>query len=232
VYDLTNVTVGFRDRKVLDAVSVSLGPGPVAVMGPSGSGKTTLIRVLAGQLPTDRGTVRLDGKLLRASARRTTARVSVIHQDYRLVEFLSVLDNVLLASEVRGMARSEAEARDLLARVGLGPAEARRKPGTLSGGEQQRVAIARALLCGATVLLADEPTGALDTATTRQITDLLLDLADAEQVRVVVATHDIAVARRMDDHLLLSDGRLRPVSLDDLERTALGRDGRSPADTG
>jgi ABC-type lipoprotein export system ATPase subunit len=198
VYQLSKVTVRFGERRLLDSVSVSFGPEPVALMGPSGSGKTTLIQVLAGQLRPVAGRVSLDGKPIRFSNRTVAdSRIAVIHQDYRLVEFLSALDNVLLASELRGLRRSARDARELLGRVGLNKIDVDRKPGTLSGGEQQRVAIARALLCGATVLLADEPTGALDIATTMQITDLLLELAESERVQVVIATHDLAVAGRM-----------------------------------
>jgi putative ABC transport system ATP-binding protein len=213
VYDLSKVTVRFGERRILDSVSVSLGPEPVAVMGPSGSGKTTLIQVLAGRHRLRSGRVSLDGRPIRFSKQGVAdERIAVIHQDYRLVEFLSVLDNVLLAAELRGSRPSEGQARDLLERVGLKQVGLHRKPATLSGGEQQRVAIARAMLCGATVLLADEPTGALDRATTMQITDLLVELARLEQVRVVIATHDVAVARRLGRQMILSDGQLRPVA--------------------
>ena len=220
MYELSKVTVRFGERRILDSVSLALGPAPVAVMGPSGSGKTTLIRVLAGQLRPRSGRVLLDAKPVR-SARGTVSdeRIAVIHQDYRLVEFLSAIDNVILASELRGSRATERQARDILERVGLDTIDLNRKPGTLSGGEQQRVAIARALLCGATVLLADEPTGALDSATTTQIADLLLDLAASEQVQVVVATHDISVARRLGGHMLLRDGQLCAVPLAGLEQS-------------
>jgi ABC-type lipoprotein export system ATPase subunit len=214
VYDLNKVTVRFGERPILDSVSVSLGPEPVAVMGPSGSGKTTLLRVLAGRLRPDKGRISLEGRPIRSSRGAIAdARIALIHQDYRLVEFLSAWDNVILASELRGSPRTETEARRLLERVGLRGVALNRKPGSLSGGEQQRVAIARALACGATVLLADEPTGALDRTTTTQIADLLVDLAESDQVQVVVATHDVAVADRMGRQLLLSDGQLRTIRM-------------------
>ena len=142
------------------------------------------------------------------------ARIAVIHQEDRLVEFLSAVDNVLLASELRGARRSERAAREVLERVGLSAGHVNRRPETLSGGEQQRVAIARALFCGATVLLADEPTGALDRTTTLQITDLLVEIAESEAVQVVVATHDVVVASRMGSQMLLSDGQLGVVQAD------------------
>lgn len=211
MFELSGVSVRFDQRVVLDSVSISLGPEPVAVMGPSGSGKTTLLRVLAGQHRADLGEVSLNGRLVRSSRRGaiTDARIAVVHQDYRLVEFLSVLDNVLLASELHGVEADESDACALLERVGLGYVDAERKPGTLSGGEQQRVAIARALLSGATALLADEPTGALDSETTEQITDLLLSLGESEGFQIIVATHDLAVARRMPRQLVLRDGLIR-----------------------
>ena len=198
MFELSKVTVRYGDRPVLDAVSATLGPEPLAVMGPSGSGKTTLLRVLAGQSKPDRGRVTLSGQPVRVS-RGTIAddRIALIHQDYRLVEFLSVLDNVMLASELRGRPLEQASAVATLEGLGLPRESLHRKPETLSGGEQQRVAIARALLCGAKVLLADEPTGALDADATNQITDLLLEVADSGAAQVIVATHDLAVARRM-----------------------------------
>lgn len=212
MFELVKVTASFGERKILDAVSMPLGPEPVAIVGPSGSGKTTLLRLLAGQLRAGRGRVLLDGRQVRASRHGGgDPRVAVIHQDYRLVEFLSALDNVLLACELRGSLHTEHEARALLDRVGLRGDVLDRRPGHLSGGEQQRVAIARALLSGATALVADEPTGALDASATTQITDLLLDLATTHRVQVVIATHDQAVAGRMGRAMRLGDGVLAPV---------------------
>jgi ABC-type lipoprotein export system ATPase subunit len=173
----------------------------------------------------------LDERPVRASRRvGGDGRIAVIHQDYRLVEFLSALDNVLLACELRGSNRTETEARDLLERVGLRGAALDRRPGNLSGGEQQRVAIARALLCGATTLLADEPTGALDRTTTTQITDLLLELAASGEVQVVIATHDLAVARRMKHQMLLSDGQLGTMPAAASTISPHPEDGLVPAD--
>jgi len=223
VFELSGVTVRFGERRILDSVSANLGPQPVAVMGPSGSGKTTLLKVLAGRMRPRAGVVRFDGRAVRfTKGGAADERIAVIHQDYRLVEFLSVLDNVLLASELRGSTTDDAGARLLLERVGLRSADFGRLPGTLSGGEQQRVAIARALSCGARVLLADEPTGALDRATTMQIAELLVELAESDGVQVVVATHDVAVARTMHQQLLVSDGKLRPIHALDAPMTSFG----------
>jgi ABC-type lipoprotein export system ATPase subunit len=208
--ELEKVVVRFGDRRILDSVSIQIGPEPTAVMGPSGSGKTTLLRVLAGQLRPHKGRVLVDGLPLRRRKGSAIAPgVALIHQDYRLVDFLSVIDNVLLAAELHHHPHAEHDARALLERVGLGRTTLAQLPPTLSGGEQQRVAIARALLCGAKVLLADEPTGALDRDATTQVARLLVEVADTHEVQVVVATHDLAVAEMMGSRLMLTDGRLR-----------------------
>jgi ABC-type lipoprotein export system ATPase subunit len=133
--------------------------------------------------------------------------VALIHQDYRLVPFLSLVQNLHLAAEMRGIALADQEVSELLDRVGLGGLDRSRLPGTLSGGEQQRLAIARALGSGVQVLLADEPTGALDAQNTAKIADLLAEIG-AQGTTVVVATHDRAVAEKVGNCFRLVGGEL------------------------
>lgn len=211
MFDISEVEVSLGGRNVLGRVSATLGPGPVAITGPSGSGKTTLLRVLAGHLVPDAGKVSLNGQTVKASAwrRASDPRIAYVYQDYRLVPFLSALENLLLAAEVRGIVPEKGAAMAALARVGLEESFADRKPSTLSGGEQQRVAIARALVCRAEAVIADEPTGALDSANSLQVAELLVALGVANDVQVVVATHDPVVADMLPQRLVLEAGALQ-----------------------
>ncbi|TDD62480.1 ABC transporter ATP-binding protein [Kribbella antibiotica] len=210
---LDGVTVEYSDSVPLERVTLELEPGCTAVMGPSGSGKSTLLRIIAGQQKPTVGAVAIDGVAVAAASWRSSGdpRVALIHQDYRLVPFLTVEQNLLLAAELREVNRSAVDVDDALDRVGLPSAMRSRLPRTMSGGEQQRVAIARALMTGAPVVLADEPTGALDEGNTERITEVLVDLGRKERLVIVVATHDPGVARRMDRCLRLIDGKLAPA---------------------
>ena len=205
-----NVTVRYGPVVPIDGLSVVLGGGPTVVTGPSGSGKSTLLRVIAGLQAPDSGRVLLkDEPVARPSWRSAgDPRVAFIHQDYRLVPFLTVRDNVALAAEMRGHPVSSERVTECLELAGLADDFADRHPGTLSGGEQQRVAISRALATGAELLIADEPTGALDTTNTARVAELLVMLAETHQLGVVIATHDPLVAERVEDRHHLSEGRL------------------------
>lgn len=212
--ELDRVTVEYSDATPLAKVTVRLEPGCTAVMGPSGSGKSTLLRVIAGQQQPTAGAVAIDGVAVAAASWRSSSdpRVSLIHQDYRLVPFLTVEQNLLLAAELRGVDRSADDVAGALDRVALPAGMRSRLPRTMSGGEQQRVAIARALMTGAPVVLADEPTGALDEGNTDRVTEVLVALGRTERLVIVVATHDLGVARRMDRCLRLVDGQLEPTA--------------------
>nr|WP_241728911.1 ATP-binding cassette domain-containing protein [Nocardioides zeae] len=179
-------------------------------MGPSGSGKSTLLRVVAGLQRPSAGLVEIDGTPPRQASWRSGGdpRVALIHQDYRLVPFLTVEENLRLAAEVRGEDLDDDEVGERLAAVRLDHLDRARLPGTLSGGEQQRLAIARALGPGVSVLLADEPTGALDAENTAVVTDLLVDLGAGRGVQVVIATHDASVAERAAAVYRVDQGRL------------------------
>lgn len=207
---LDHVTVHYADAVPLNDLSLVFEPGTNAIMGPSGSGKSTLLRVIAGLQRPTAGQVSIDGAPVTAASWRTASdrRVSLIHQDYRLVPFLTVEQNLLLAAELRGIRRTAADVAGALERVALSSGMARRLPTAMSGGEQQRAAIARALIAGGSVILADEPTGALDVDNTERVTDILIDLGHSDDLVIVVATHDPTVAQRLDRTFSLASGKL------------------------
>ncbi|MDY5154056.1 putative ABC transport system ATP-binding protein [Actinobaculum suis] len=182
-------------RKIFDNASTCFRTGRFyALMGPSGSGKTTLFRLLTREVEPVGGQIRIGGRDLSTISVRElrSSIVGQIFQDYVLVPFLSPLENLLLAREItdgRAVKSDHDRAKWLLARVGL-EGYSTRAVELLSGGEQQRVAIARALMGKAGVLLADEPTGALDRDNTVQIAQLLAGLAHDEEMIVIAGTHD------------------------------------------
>lgn len=201
----------YQQVEALRDVSYSFGPGAVhAIMGRSGSGKTTLLSLMAGlDLPTT-GQVLFEGtptaEMKLEAYRREKA--AVIYQNFRLFPLLTVAENVMYPMELRGMRPKQAKERAaaLVERVGLPASALDRFPTMLSGGEQQRVAIARALGMETRLLLADEPTGNLDTANGENVLAILEGLARDEGYCVIVVTHDPAIGRRADDLLELRDG--------------------------
>ncbi len=200
--------------RALTDVTFAIAPGEaVAIMGPSGSGKTTLLQLVSGlDLPTEGEVIVLGQRVDQLSEGDRTAlrarSIGIVFQDPHLLAGLSVLDNVVAARlpwERRNTL--EPRARELLTAVGLGD-RLDFGPARLSGGERQRVALARALLGSQSILLADEPTGNLDAATTDEVVDLLDRLRAARDLTVIVATHDPAVAAFADRVIRLADGRL------------------------
>jgi putative ABC transport system ATP-binding protein len=202
----------------LQHVTVLIGEGQiVAITGPSGSGKSTFLHVVGAMDTADQGLIRVGGREITAlsSHERALYRRSVgfVFQRFLLIPSLTVLDNVIVpVVPFRTTFDKEARAQELLGAVGL---EERTSslPSKLSGGQQQRVAIARALINSPGLLLADEPTGNIDSEASLEIMDLLLDLRRARGMTVVVATHDPLVASRCDRVIRLVDGRL----VEDLE---------------
>ena len=183
----------------------------VSIVGPSGSGKSTLLHCLSGLEALDAGTVRIMGEPLEAARRARAARIRARHigfvfQQYNLVPSLSALENAALPARLAGRSDSLVAAKAALERVGLA-AKGAARPAELSGGEQQRVAIARALASGAGIVLADEPTGALDSKTAAAMLGLLRTLADDPRRAVVMVTHDLEAASLADRAVVLRDGR-------------------------
>jgi predicted ABC-type transport system involved in lysophospholipase L1 biosynthesis ATPase subunit len=205
ILDLSHVSFAYRRGRrriqVLEGFDLMVAPGErVALLGESGSGKSTVLRLASGVLVAGAGTVTLMGQDLgRASvAQRASLRlrhVAHIYQDFRLFDELTAEENVAFVLRLRGAAAAEAQhdARDCLARVGM----ARRlqhRPGELSGGEGQRVAIARALVASPDLVLADEPTGALDARHRNEILDVMFEVLPS--AAFVLVTHDPTVAAR------------------------------------
>jgi ABC-type lipoprotein export system ATPase subunit len=202
----------------LDGVDLAVGEGEaVALVGPSGSGKSTLLHLAGGLDVPDAGTVRLDGRDLSGLSVAERARlrrrdVGFVFQFFHLLPSLTVAENVelpLLLDGRRGRAAGAAAA-SVLERVGVAH-RAAHLPGELSGGEMQRAAIARALVCGPRLVLADEPTGNLDSATGRAVLDLLSSLVREAGTTLVMVTHDEAAAERTGRVVRLLDGRLVSV---------------------
>ncbi|HEV7898698.1 MAG TPA: ABC transporter ATP-binding protein [Planosporangium sp.] len=204
---------GTRRVTALDGVTVTFRSGTfTAVMGPSGSGKSTLLHCAAGLDRPSAGSVTIDGTDLggldeTALTRLRRDRVGFVFQEFNLVSALTAEQNIALPLRLAGRRPAAAEMTTALAAVGLAD-RAGHRPGELSGGEQQRVAIARALITRPAVVFADEPTGALDTKTSRQVLDLLRALVDEHSQTVVMVTHDPVAAATADRVLLLADGRL------------------------
>ncbi len=205
--------IGRTALQVLRGVDVSISAGEfVALCGASGSGKTTLLHLLGGLDEPDRGSIRVGEIDLARMSRQTVARfrnkeIGFVFQAYHLLPELDALENVALPARMarRPVAEAEVRAKKLLARVGLAQ-RMEHRPNELSGGEQQRVAIARALINEPRLVLADEPTGNLDSATGEEIISLLADLHKEQEVTLIVATHDEKVAAHAERVLRLADG--------------------------
>ena len=207
------VNSGDRELTILQGVDLVIQPGErCAVLGPSGAGKSTLLALLAAlDLPSS-GQVSIAGADTRAldeegRARLRRERIGFVFQNFELLPMLTALENVALPLELRGERGARGRALELLGRVGLGE-RAGHRPSQLSGGEQQRVALARAFITEPPLLLADEPTGSLDAATREPVLDLLLALNREAGATLVLVTHDLDIAARLDRHIRLQAGRL------------------------
>jgi putative ABC transport system ATP-binding protein len=215
---------GPAGRPALDNLSLHVDKAEfTAIMGPSGSGKSTLLHLVAGLDHASSGSLVVDGQdLSRLSeadlARFRRSRIGFVFQFFHLLNNLSVLDNVLIAAQLAGAgeAASRTRAHELLHELGISD-KVSEYPAKLSGGERQRVAVARALINHPAVLLADEPTGALDTSTGEQVMELLVGFNQRGQT-VLIATHDIEIARRYARRVVqLRDGRLAADSSSDVQ---------------
>ena len=207
----------YQKVQALRGLTMSFEPGKLyALVGRSGSGKTTLLSLMAGlDLPTG-GEIDFEGKPLSGLDRDLYRRddVAVIYQSYNLLPLLTVEENVAFPLELKKLPREEIRktAQEKLRLVGLDEGYFKRLPAMLSGGEQQRVAVARALAAQARVILADEPTGNLDTDNASKVIELLRTLAHEQGVCVIVVTHDLSIADRADAVFRLKDGQLDETS--------------------
>src|SRR5262249_8808135 len=216
---LDNVSRDYGGGKVVHAlnnVRLEIHRGErVAVMGPSGSGKSTLLNLICGLDEPTAGAVNIDGVNIAsldddARTRLRREKIGMIFQTFNLLATLTALENVSLPLRLQGMARLEADrrAKTMLERVGLGERVTHR-PDKLSGGERQRIAIARALIFHPPILLADEPTGNLDSKTGEEILGLLDDLHQEFNATILMVTHNAEAAAHCDRILWVRDGRLR-----------------------
>jgi len=212
---LKNVSYSYKGRyrtaRAVDDVSYDFEAGKLyAIVGRSGSGKTTLLSLMAGlDLPTE-GEVLVKGRSTRQWDRNALRRdeVAVIYQNYNLFPLLTVRENIQYPLKLKKLPRRDSLrlSREVREKVGLPEAYDKRLPRHLSGGEQQRVAIARALAQGCKIILADEPTGNLDSANAQNIISVLCNLAHNEDCTVIIVTHDPAVAEQADVVLRMNDG--------------------------
>ena len=202
----------YQTVRAVNDVSYDFGGGKVyTIIGKSGSGKTTLLSLMAGlDLPVE-GEIVVDGKSTKDWDRNRMRRdvVSVIYQNYNLFPLLTVQENIRYPLSLKKLPKKEAIAasREARARVELSESYDRRFPRQLSGGEQQRVAIARTLAQGCKIILADEPTGNLDSANSRNIVDIFCSLAHDDGCTVIIITHDMAVAEHSDVVIRMGDGK-------------------------
>lgn len=231
------LAAGGRSVTILDHISFDIpAKQTVAIVGPSGSGKSTLLGLMAGLDRPTSGSIELDGTDITTMTESRIARfrrekVGYIFQSFHLIPTLTALENVAVPLELSGERRADERAADLLAAVGLSD-RIGHYPVQLSGGEQQRVAVARAFACRPPILLADEPTGNLDSSTGAHIVELLLALHRDYGTTLVFVTHDTTLASSMQRVLSLRDGRLESDSLPsssnahDVPRAESGRSAR------
>ena len=212
---VSNIEKSFGDLKVLRGVSLEVEKGEiVSIVGASGAGKTTLLQIIGTLLPADGGEVEINGTKLFALNEKRTAEfrnrhIGFVFQFHNLLPEFSALENVMMPALIGGAKRKEAKQRalELLSAVGLSE-RAEHKPAQLSGGEQQRVAIARALMNNPSVLLADEPTGNLDTHNRDEIQRLLFEVREKFGQTIVMVTHDERLAEMADRKIVMSDGAI------------------------
>ena len=203
----------YQTVKAVNGVSFDFETGRLyAVAGASGSGKTTFLSLLAGLDVPGEGRILFNGVSMTEMDRDEYRRdhVSVIYQNYNLFQHLTVLENAAYPLYLKKEPRREADAaaREKLLSLGLKEEQFKRLPNMLSGGEQQRVAVARALVCGSEIILADEPTGNLDSENTKKIVELFQELAHREGRCVILVTHDPEVSQGADEILHMRDGKL------------------------
>jgi len=215
--ELKNVTKvvrsGTEDLTILDDVSIEIPDGEfVAVTGASGSGKSTLLGLIAGLDAPTTGAISIDGDTINEMSEDALAgirseKIGFIFQSFHLIPSLTAFENVLIPMEILGLKNAKERARSLLADVEL-TNRGHHYPTELSGGEQQRIAIARAFANQPKILLADEPTGNLDSRNGSHIFDLMTDLHSRNNVTLILVTHDNFLAEKAQRRIILKDGRV------------------------
>ena len=208
---------GGQKTRALSDVSFTFESGElISITGKSGSGKSTLLKILGGQIPFDGGSAVIEGVALENATAKSLSgyrntKIGLVYQDFMLVDDISVIENVMLPLYFRKMPQSERykKAAEVLTAVNMKD-KANRKAGTLSGGEKQRVAVARALVKNPAVILADEPTGALDVANGAAITELLFEI-NAKGKTDIIVTHDEELADKCRRKIVLSDGKITKI---------------------
>ena len=213
--EFKNINKSYGALRVLDNVSVRINDGEVVtVVGPSGAGKTTLLQIVGTLDAPDSGSVLYDGKDVIAMKERELARfrnqnIGFVFQFHQLLPEFTMLENVMMPALIGGVKHREAEARakELLDYMGLG-ARMEHKPNELSGGERQRVAVARALVNRPAVVLADEPSGSLDSQNRQELHKLFFRLRDEMKQTFVIVTHDDSLAADADRVLRMCDGKI------------------------
>ena len=215
-----NLTKKFRSGDhiitAVNDISMRVPQGTFAtIVGKSGSGKSTLLSLLGALDKPTSGSIDVDGKTITKLSdhqliRYRCEKIGFIFQNYNLIPNLSALENVMLPMEFAGISKEKRKTRaaELLNQVGLDEIKQNRKPGRLSGGEQQRIAIARAIANKPKLILADEPTGNLDSSTGKTIINLLKDLAKSEHTTIVAVTHDLSIARQAEITFHVKDGKV------------------------
>ena len=207
------VSSGGRPLTILHPLDLTLPAGRrLAIIGPSGSGKSTLLGLIAGLDAASTGQIFIDGTDITrldedALARLRGAKIGFVFQSFHLIPSLTARENILVPMEIAGKSDAASQAAALLSEVGLSD-RGHHYPPQLSGGEQQRIAIARALSNQPLIVLADEPTGNLDSATGRHVIDLLLEINRTRGTTMVVVTHDPEIASMADARIVLRDGRV------------------------
>ena len=213
--EVKNISKSYDSLRVLDDVSLRIEPGEfLSIVGPSGAGKTTLLQIIGSLEAPDSGHVLYDGTDIVGMKERSLAafrnlNIGFVFQFHQLLPEFTVTENVALPAMIAGKSRHESmeRAAALLSDLGLG-SRLTHRPGQLSGGERQRAAVARALINNPRVILADEPSGNLDSATRDEVNKLFFDLRERLGQTFVIVTHDETLASTADRKILMSDGRI------------------------
>ncbi len=213
--DIKNITKSFGSLQVLKGINLHIGKGEVvSIVGPSGAGKTTLLQIIGTLDSPDSGDITIDGIDVRKLSQKKLAdfrnkHIGFVFQFHQLLPEFTAIENIMIPAFIAGMSKGEAKKRamELLTFMGLAD-RAKHKPNELSGGEKQRVAVARALVNNPSVILADEPSGSLDSQNKAELHQLFFDLRDKMGQTFVIVTHDETLASITDRTIKMKDGYL------------------------